>query len=1082
MNDHGTKLQQASTSKKFNIKKLALAISTVLALTACEEAEELVEDIKAEIEQTEQKQNEQEQAQQTDTPSEESESTATEEPDKLDDDIESMDFDQDEAELPLLEEGFYAFHTSPFSSEEEDDAVDEYSDIVVNVNGKGLLIFGAENGYLPVWYSSEGIQSFEHLVEGMESEFDDEFGAGFEGDFDDESDGDFNDESDSDFDDELDGDLDDESDGDFNDELDGDFNDELDGDFNDESDGDFNDELNGDFDDESNGDFDDEFDGEFGEEFGESGFLSYNDNSFVRIIEQTPEQIVIHWRYASEPFAELSGDPEAVVHELFTIKANGEVTRLHRPGTDTITDWQKHVGALQQTAMLTEEGLKDVQTHAATELVATKAPEPNAVIAPADIGNPVAMWRFDEGEGNVVTGTVNNRVGEIFSHGNDWVPGVSGHALRLDGYRSEVFVSQEQAPDLGSEFAIEAWLYLDAYPWNNAPILQQVADAGFNFHVTKSGALSFAINDTSVTASDALPLRQWVHVSVSVGQETSLFVNGEEVGKTNSPAELDLNKEELILGFNPGMLTASDDVSLDEESIDEQNFDEDNFNEEMEYGYFSETFGLEAMLDEVVIHDRSLTGAEVQTSYQTKSSILANLTMPETRALPDLEQYPQKFGAYHTRLSFHDMWDNMWRVTEHEDIVVRFDNQPTSLVYWHGASHGMSLVTDGYWMTDQSIDMKSSDLEGSEAGEEFNEVETFADYMSDNAAQPTQVRVIENSAARVKIHWRYAAADTFGMSMMDSGFIDEVHTIYPDGITIRDVLYQGSEYLDDEEQTNVTLYQDFQWLIGPGQKAEDFMNTNAVSLAALSGGQTDVEFPYVYQNDGDGKSVPEAGSIAVLNSKTDWKVFGISADGGFYPATNEESSEHITFEGQAFPFAGPWNHWPVAQASSEERLAITNDRVAHFAVGMLEGAKSGSGAMMYGFTESSAESLGDPTKLQSLGKSWVTPPTVNNAQGLAEDEVVYNKNERAFELTMKDEKADASFDINASADAPVKNPAFVVHQWNSDNLPKVLINNAEVADAAMGIVRDTDGSRMLVIYAPVEHDSKVTVTIKRVAE
>ena len=138
--------------------------------------------------------------------------------------------------------------------------------------------------------------------------------------------------------------------------------------------------------------------------------------------------------------------------------------------------------------------------------------------------------------------------------------------------------------------------------------------------------------------------------------------------------------------------------------------------------------------------------------------------------------------------------------------------------------------------------------------------------------------------------------------------------------------------------------------------------------------------------------------------------------------------------------------------------------------------------MMYGFTESSAESLGDPTKLQSLGKSWVTPPSVNNAQGLEDDEVIYNKNERAFELTMKDEKTDVSFDINASADTPLKNPAFVIYQWNSDELPTVLINNAEVSDVAMGIVRDTDGSRMLVIYAPVEHDVKVNVTIKRATE
>ena len=74
-----------------------------------------------------------------------------------------------------------------------------------------------------------------------------------------------------------------------------------------------------------------------------------NQYSYVRIIENTPEKVVIHWRYMANfnPEPDLSvtrpdfGDVgfDGVVHEVFTITPNGAVTRAIRQGQARLDDF-----------------------------------------------------------------------------------------------------------------------------------------------------------------------------------------------------------------------------------------------------------------------------------------------------------------------------------------------------------------------------------------------------------------------------------------------------------------------------------------------------------------------------------------------------------------------------------------------------------------------------------------------------------------------------------------------------------------------------------------------------------------------
>ena len=62
----------------------------------------------------------------------------------------------------------------------------------------------------------------------------------------------------------------------------------------------------------------------------------YNRYSYVRIIENTPDKVVIHWRYFPDfMHVEMTN----VVHELFTITPDGQVGRKFKKGTEKIGDW-----------------------------------------------------------------------------------------------------------------------------------------------------------------------------------------------------------------------------------------------------------------------------------------------------------------------------------------------------------------------------------------------------------------------------------------------------------------------------------------------------------------------------------------------------------------------------------------------------------------------------------------------------------------------------------------------------------------------------------------------------------------------
>ncbi|MGB5894862.1 MAG: hypothetical protein WBG58_11860, partial [Ignavibacteriaceae bacterium] len=128
-------------------------------------------------------------------------------------------------------------------------------------------------------------------------------------------------------------------------------------------------------------------------------------------------------------------------------------------------------------------------------------------------------------------------------------------------------------------------------------------------------------------------------------------------------------------------------------------------------------------------------------------------------------------------------------------------------------------------------------------------------------------------------------------------------------------------------------------------------------------------------------------------------------------------------------FAGPWNHWPVSQMPNDGRYAMRTDRVTHSALG-------GGGPRdyaIYGFTNKNIK------ELVPLARFWNRPPDITNVIG--GNDAKFLKEEKAYHINSI--VSTVTFDIEASEESPLVNPAFVLKNWNKQSA-KIKMDNKEI--------------------------------------
>jgi len=659
----------------------------------------------------------------------------------------------------------------------------------------------------------------------------------------------------------------------------------------------------------------------------------------------------------------------------------------------------------------------------------------------------LAKWTFDalqDGTRKVLE-SVGNQADEL--QGNAWlVPGVSGQALQFDGITAHIRRPARQAPRLSGSFTVEAWIAIGAYPFNWCPVLQQQdkEQAGFFLGIGDKGQVTFRLASggrwTAMEGIERIPLRQWAHIAAvyEAGRAASLYVNGRLAASQSVTGDFQPAGSDLWIGRNAYELEQTAPVSTNRQHPARILFD--------------------GILDEVAISAGAKTEPQIAEEFDQHQPGAPPL---ERRVLPAGPPGPGSFGAAYARLKYYRGWDDMWRVGEYPDIVVRFDEAPYRYVFWRGMSYIPNWVTEnGIWYNNEFTESFQKGLQGS------------AEPMSDKLCLFSHARIIESSDARVVIHWRYAPVDvSYKFAWVDpltgwGDWTDEIHTIYPDGIAARKITAHTTDPSQHREWHEGII------VMSPGMSPNEAIEPRGLTLINNAGEtQTyswDKETPPKFP-----KQPPEA-CMQLINTKSKYKPFAAArpADKPYFDIYAGEIRKEISI----YPW---WNHWPTAFEPSNGRYAQAADRASHSSLTHLRwgdyqaGDKWITKIMLHGITERPV------SELAHILHSWSAPPKLQITSQCCEGGE-YDHSERAYSITLRPgQPASAlAFVLKASEESPVRNVALVVRGWNRP-VESLVVNGKSIPrgrDFRFGY-RDLLDSRDLIVWFRLESKSPVPVAL-----
>jgi len=666
--------------------------------------------------------------------------------------------------------------------------------------------------------------------------------------------------------------------------------------------------------------------------------------------------------------------------------------------------------------------------------------------------NFILYWNFDEiFDGKGILESVSNKKDQIIGYA-DLFDGIKGKALRFDGYTTHLTISKNRLPESLEQFTISAWIANGAYTWNEGPIIENYDDKnGFFLGVTANGRIRFKViingEAFKVESEQKTPLFKWMNVTsvLDTTRGIHLYINGELKGS--------MDIKELM-----GKVSLPNDlINIGRAAKDVQPTNGVNNG-----GHFVCPIYLDGIIDELKFFDRALSAEQVEESFMSMKDI--GEPPLEKRGLPSFPKGPNRFGAYYTTLKYYKEWDRLWRVKEHADVVVLFDEMPVKYVFWRGLNYISAWVTgNGIWYTNEFNETWADKFDP--------DINGCAEPMSDKQCRTSHVRIIESNDARVIIHWRYALVDThYRQARVDpltkwGDWSDEYYVIYPDGVGIRDITLHSSQPMEPHE------FQESIVILGEGMCPEDVYDLEAVTFLNMEG----ESYTYSWEKYSPKFFLdPKNKNIEIINVKSETVPFLIVPDGPCIVAGKQFNGKkrrnpfffpyaYFVKSGSHFPW---WNSWPVANIPTDGRFTSVSDRPAHTNVSsMAEWADYEVGPelrrriMLHGVWDKN-----NKEELVVLAKSWLRAPEIELKTD-AFDDGKYVPHERAYYFTCKalNSNSPLEFTINASKEHPIMNLALVIRNFDADILLK--INGGDIPrgkNFRYGIEHDLDENKVVI--------------------
>jgi hypothetical protein len=651
---------------------------------------------------------------------------------------------------------------------------------------------------------------------------------------------------------------------------------------------------------------------------------------------------------------------------------------------------------------------------------------------------PVAWWKSDEEKGRVAFDTISGREDSIGGNFR-YIEGISGTGLKCDGFTTRIVRKAADAPRLSDAFTIEAWIAPQAYPRNFCAIVNQERDhrAGYFFGINEAGhiGLHVAVDgrwQRCVSKTSVPFMEKWSHVAGIFEEDVGItvYIDGKPSGSLPVKGKLSFAGDvDLQIARNHKSTKMKPELLV-----------RPNVN-------FPIWYSFDGIIDELKIYRRALSADEIEQAYQASKP--DGPPPLKWRKLPRIPAGEKRFGAVYCHLKFYPEWDDLWRVADHPDTVVNFDEGPYKMVFWRGTNYNMNLVTEnGKWVGDQSAEEGGGGTIG------------CCEHMSDKQCRYAHVRIIENHDARVVVHWRYALNDVlYRIAKQDrltgwGAWADEYYYVYPDGVAVRHFTVHGVGGCSITEPAALN---------SPGEIAEDNLEVEAVTMANMAGeirshswdpwpssGRTGAPFD---------NALPNA-NICVVNFKSVSKPYYIYEPGTriipYGGGTRELRTEYSKFP--------TWNHWPTSMDPSDGHYPVVPDRVTSSAITSPEppmekiGDNSAEGRFIVGLTDKVID------KLSPLARSWLQPPGLY-VEGEQFSSEGYDKNQRAYVISKQAKgKLLLKVLLDGSTDSPIVNPAFVVENWGRPGA-KVLVDRKAVKlgkNCRVGVRPTLEGTDLIV--------------------
>ena len=791
-----------------------------------------------------------------------------------------------------------------------------------------------------------------------------------------------------------------------------------------------------------------------------------NSFSVVKIIESKPNRVVIHWRYlpvfsGTNPLQDLI--PTNFVDEYFTFSPNGLVERTIRQGTPKVNDWLDTIFQVVQTFKLTTKGIADIVL-----VKPARSLKPEKVqgreITTKSLVNPVAWFKFNEGEGDTTFESFTGLPLQVHGSKTYWRQGISGTALQFDDVSTYLSLPASAAPKPQTAITLEAWVAIGAYPWSWCPIVQQCDDVpeelasdikqgstllykkeddmgyflGIDSHGHPGMKIRVGGNWEELTSDIHLERRNWYLITGTYDKNSgkiALFINGKLEGekKVSNPGDIELSNKNLQIGRGKKR-RPTDPVRP---------------------STFPDYYSFDGLYDEIKIYDLALTPDQIQKSfanYNTNQQTQASADIPP-RVLPTGDK-TDSFGATYSALKYFDTWDNLFRFSNGSDVVVNLDTNPCKFVFWRGVSFIPMIVNEkNEWYSNEFNE--TWDKSGGQGCQE---------PMSDKSSNYSHVRILENTPARVVVHWRFALLDVnhvianYDEKTGWGDWSDWYYYIYPDGVAAKKMQLWTNGERNHEWQESMVIF-------GPDQHPDSIIEHNkTTTMLAEDGNYRSYDW---LTRPPDNVDSPKKSNIQLINLTGNYDPFTIATK--FIGKTR-------VYAGELTPYAAfcTWNHWPIAQMPSDGRYASFPDRTSHSSITNVYFPiyKEDSTSNKPYYEKILLEGMWNKkaTDLIPLSKSWTHAPNLINLKGAEGD---YDPSQRAYVLKVSGNSV--SFRVNASNASPVHNLCFVLKNWGVKDDAKINITE----NVKQGTVRDTDGSYSKIVYIEKEGVEPFEININK---